>query len=99
MSLLEAGLTRVFATLIPGLGHVFLGRWGDGLGWFVAYQASVALFLFGLFSSFDVHWVLAIIGGVGMLLIWALSLDHVSRLIRQFDAAYDGEEGLDGGQE
>jgi tetratricopeptide (TPR) repeat protein len=79
----------ILLALVPGLGHLYLGRHWRGLGIFAVFAFAVN----GMFIAFEAFFYTAGAESVFMMFqggavsIWAYSVLHVAYLTKQFERA------------
>ncbi|NWO56901.1 hypothetical protein [Chromohalobacter israelensis] len=68
-------ITLLLAFLLPGLGHLFLRRWGWAALWLTGFGALLTL------MTIPIRW-LSFIWLLLLLLLWAASMVHAAKLAR-----------------
>ncbi|GAB3339966.1 hypothetical protein ACFO0E_03180 [Chromohalobacter beijerinckii] len=68
-------ITLLLAFLLPGLGHVFLRRWGWATLWLAGFIALMALMMI------PIRW-LSFIWLLLLLVLWVASMVHAATLAR-----------------
>ncbi|MDV6318970.1 hypothetical protein [Chromohalobacter sp. HP20-39] len=78
-------ITLLLAFLLPGLGHLFLRRWGWAALWLGGFIALLALMMI------PIRW-LGFIWLLLLLALWTASMVHAATLARAKSKAYAGRQ-------
>jgi len=82
------GIAALLAFIVPGIGHIYVGRIASGLVILAAYYILMILamvsFSLGIFTL-GAGFVLSIPLGIGILAVWAWQLFNAYKLAKQFN--------------